>query len=174
MAFGAHILVVTAAVMGVARIRGWRWLAIGGIAGSTGLALLLLTISTLTAWFTLGLLLVALFAVHVTSMVAGIEARPDPLEDRPAARLAIGAVLCVVLVGVLAILTWDTNANPALAFMIATMSEGEMPTPIGIFRNVARESFDAAMHRQLGEARAKYGEGNLEKLLYSGDVWEVK
>ena len=109
VAFGAHILVVTAAVMGVARIRGWRWLAIGGIAGSTGLALLLLTISTLTAWFTLGLLLVALFAVHVTSLVAGIEPRPEPLEDRPAARLAIGAVLGVVLVGVLAILTWETQ-----------------------------------------------------------------
>jgi hypothetical protein len=109
VAFGAHILVVTAAVMGVARIRGWRWLAIGGIAGSTALALLLLTIPTLTAWFTLGLLLVALFAVHVASLVAGIEARPEPLEDRPAARLAIGAVLGVVLVGVLAILTWDTQ-----------------------------------------------------------------
>ena len=109
VAFGAHILMVTAAVMGVARIRGWRWLAIGGIAGSTALALLLLTISTLTAWFTLGLLLVALFAVHVTSLVAGVEARPDPLEDRPAARLAIGAVLSVVLVGVLAILAWDTQ-----------------------------------------------------------------
>ncbi len=109
VAFGAHILVVTAAVMGVARIRGWRWLAIGGIAGSTGLALLLLTISTLTAWFTLGLLLVALFAVHVTSLVAGIEDRPDPLEDRPAARLAIGAMLCIVMVSVFAVLAWDTQ-----------------------------------------------------------------
>ncbi|WP_375588018.1 DUF2339 domain-containing protein [Hoeflea alexandrii] len=109
VAFGAHILVVTAAVMGVARIRGWRWLAIGGIAGSTGLALLLLTISTLTAWFTLGLLLVALFAVHVTSLVAGIEDRPDPLEDRPAARLAVGALLCIVMVAVFAVLAWDTQ-----------------------------------------------------------------
>ena len=33
---------------------------------------------------------------------------------------------------------------------------------------------DRDLNRQLGEARAKYGEGNLEKLLYSGDVWEVK
>lgn len=109
VAFAAHILVVTAAVMGVARIRSWRWLAIGGITGSTGLALLLLTIGTLTAWFTLGILLLALFAVHVSSLVAGIETRPDPLEDRPAARLAIGAVLGVVLVGVLAILSWDSQ-----------------------------------------------------------------
>jgi uncharacterized membrane protein len=125
VAFGAHILVVTAAVMGVARIRGWRWLAVGGIAGSTALALLLLTIPTLTAWFTLGLLLVALFAVHVASLVAGIEARPEPLEDRPAARLAIGAVLGVVLVGVFAILTWDTQvpllllASGLAALMVA-------------------------------------------------------
>ncbi|WP_161785030.1 DUF2339 domain-containing protein [Hoeflea sp. BAL378] len=109
VAFAAHILVVTAAVMGVARIRRWRWLAIGGIAGSTGLALLLLTIPTLTVWVTLGILLVALLVVHVASLVAGIEARPDPLEDRPSARLAIGAVLGIVLVGVLAILIWDTQ-----------------------------------------------------------------
>lgn len=113
VAFGAHILVVTAAVMGVARIRGWRWLAIGGIAGSTGLALLLLTIGTLTAWLTLGLLLMALLAVHVLSLVAGIEDRPDPIEDRPAARLAVGALLGVVLVAVLAILAWD-NQVPLL------------------------------------------------------------
>jgi uncharacterized membrane protein len=109
VAFAAHILVVTAAVMGVARIRGWHWLAIGGIAGSTILALLLLTIGTDTARISLGILLAALFAVHIASLVAGIAARPDPLEDRRAFRLAIGATLGVVLVAVLAILVWDNQ-----------------------------------------------------------------
>lgn len=109
VAFAAHILVVTAAVMGVARIRGWQWLAIGGIAGSTVLALLLLTIGTDTARISLGILLAALFAVHIASLVAGIAARPDPLEDRPAFRLALGATLGVVLVAVLAILVWGNQ-----------------------------------------------------------------
>lgn len=101
VAFGSHILVVTAAVMGVARVRGWRWLAIGGIAGSTVLALLLLVIATDAARITLGILLPALFAVHVLSLVTGISERPVPLEDRPMSRLAIAAVLAIMLVSVL-------------------------------------------------------------------------
>lgn len=101
VAFGGHILVVTAAVMGVARIRGWRWLAIGGIAGSTVLSLLLLVIATDAARITFGVLLAALFAVHVTSLVAGISAHPDPLEDRPMSRLAMAATFAIVLVAVL-------------------------------------------------------------------------
>lgn len=109
VAFGAHILVVTAAVMGVARIRGWQWLAIGGIAGSTVLALLLLTIRDDTAQITLGTLLVGLFGVHISSLVGGIAARPDPLEDQPAFRLAIAAMLCVVLVAVLGSLVGDSQ-----------------------------------------------------------------
>ncbi|MCY0095791.1 DUF2339 domain-containing protein [Hoeflea ulvae] len=107
VAFAAHILVVTAAVMGVARIRNWRWLASGGIAGSTILAMLLLTVDTDTARITLSVLMIALFGVHVASLVAGRAERPAPLQDRPAVRLAIGATLCVVLVAVLGTLIRD-------------------------------------------------------------------
>jgi 2-oxoglutarate/2-oxoacid ferredoxin oxidoreductase subunit beta len=71
-------------------------------------------------------------------------------------------------------ITWDPSAaNPAIAFMIAHFVEGVQPTPIGILRDVQFEPFETGMHRQLSEARAKKGDGDLAKLLDSGDVWDV-
>lgn len=72
------------------------------------------------------------------------------------------------------IMTWDVEANPALAYIMASMTEGELPTAIGIFRDVKRETFDSGIHRQMNDATAKYGSGSLEKLVYAGDMWEVK
>ena len=72
------------------------------------------------------------------------------------------------------VITWDVEANPALAHMLASMPEGEMPCPIGIFRNVSREPFDAGVHRQMKEATERFGAGSLEKLIYSGEMWDVE
>lgn len=72
------------------------------------------------------------------------------------------------------ILTWDVAANPALAFIMSSMSEIEMPTPIGVFRNVQRESFDQAVTRQKEAAIEKKGAGTLTDLLHTGDVWTVE
>ncbi len=73
-----------------------------------------------------------------------------------------------------AILTWDMDANPALAYLLAGMEEGVMPTPIGVFRNTKRVSFDAGVHQQIKEATEKHGKGDLKSLIYAGDLWEVK
>ena len=71
-------------------------------------------------------------------------------------------------------IVWDpTAANPAIAFMIAHFVESQQPTPIGVFRDVKCESFDEQVHAQIASARAKKGEGDLAKLLDSGDVWDV-
>jgi 2-oxoglutarate ferredoxin oxidoreductase subunit beta len=72
------------------------------------------------------------------------------------------------------IMTWDETANPAQAFIMSSMSETEMPTPIGIFRDIKRESFDKAVVRQNSAALESKGAGTLEELLHSGDVWTVK
>ncbi|WP_417423436.1 DUF2339 domain-containing protein [Hoeflea sp.] len=114
VAFGLHILVVTAAVMGVARIRGWLWLAIGGIVGSTLLTPLLLTIGTDVAGVMLGVLLLLLFGVHLGSLVVGVSDRPKPLADRPALWIAFAATLEIVLIAVVA--AWTGGAHfPVLA-----------------------------------------------------------
>src|ERR1041384_1737154 len=64
--------------------------------------------------------------------------------------------------------------DPALAFMLAHVSTGPtMPTPIGIFREVARPVYGEEMDRQLAVASEKLGPGDLNKLLTSGDTWDV-
>jgi len=52
-------------------------------------------------------------------------------------------------------------------FSVSTM-------PIGVFRSVDAPCFDAAVHEQIAQVVAKKGKGDLKKLLYSGDVWEVR
>ena len=47
------------------------------------------------------------------------------------------------------------------------------PTCIGIFRNVERAVYGDLIQRQIEMATAKLGEGDLSKLLHSGDTWEV-
>jgi 2-oxoglutarate ferredoxin oxidoreductase subunit beta len=58
--------------------------------------------------------------------------------------------------------------------MLAHIATGPtMPTPIGIFRDVDRPVYGEEMERQLAVARDKLGVGSVEKLLTSGDTWEV-
>ena len=64
------------------------------------------------------------------------------------------------------------ESNLALAFMLANF-EPPMPTPVGVFYCVPRPTYDAAMNRQLEEARTKMGVGDPQKLLRQGDTWTV-
>jgi 2-oxoglutarate ferredoxin oxidoreductase subunit beta len=63
--------------------------------------------------------------------------------------------------------------NPAMAFMLGRMGPPLFPTPLGVFRKVRRPSIDEMQDEQLKAARAKKGEGDLEKLLNSGETWIV-
>jgi 2-oxoglutarate ferredoxin oxidoreductase subunit beta len=65
--------------------------------------------------------------------------------------------------------------SPALAFSLAQLSHQPTgPTPIGIFREVQRPVYGEAMERQLEAAKRQLGEGDLGKLLRSGDTWTVE
>jgi 2-oxoglutarate ferredoxin oxidoreductase subunit beta len=68
----------------------------------------------------------------------------------------------------------EKAAEPSLAFMLSRMRYPEFPEPMGIFRAVDAPLFEEGVHQQLKDAEAKMGPGTLEKLIYSGDVWEVK
>ncbi len=75
-----HVLAVTAAVLGMARIREWRWLAVGGVAASLVWGLLVGEIRD-PATIPAELLLVAgLVAIYVGGFLAG--AAPTALRDR--------------------------------------------------------------------------------------------
>ena len=62
--------------------------------------------------------------------------------------------------------------NLALAFMLGNF-EPPMPTPIGVFYDESRPTYDGAVNQQLTDAVAKLGAGDLKKLLERGDTWTV-
>jgi 2-oxoglutarate ferredoxin oxidoreductase subunit beta len=64
--------------------------------------------------------------------------------------------------------------NPASAFALAHLSAGPTtPTAIGVFRDVRRPFYGELMDAQIARATEKLGTGDLEKLLHSGDTWDV-
>jgi 2-oxoglutarate/2-oxoacid ferredoxin oxidoreductase subunit beta len=66
------------------------------------------------------------------------------------------------------------TADPAYAFALSRLGETDFThTPIGVFRNVARPSYDEMMAAQLEEARARQGQGDLAALLAGSDTWQV-
>jgi 2-oxoglutarate ferredoxin oxidoreductase subunit beta len=64
--------------------------------------------------------------------------------------------------------------DPSLAFMLSRLSHGaDGPTPIGVFRDVQRPVYDELLAGQLERAATKQGAGDLDRLLRSGDTWEL-
>ena len=70
---------------------------------------------------------------------------------------------------------WNSGVeNPGMAFTMAQATDSDLPTPIGVLRNVQRPTLDELIHHQIDQAKSARGEGSLEQLVYSGDTWEVK
>jgi 2-oxoglutarate ferredoxin oxidoreductase subunit beta len=66
------------------------------------------------------------------------------------------------------------DPDPSVAFALSRLDSPAFEhTPIGIFRQVARPSYDELMRAQLEEAVDRHGEGDLASLLGSGDTWRV-
>jgi 2-oxoglutarate ferredoxin oxidoreductase subunit beta len=65
-------------------------------------------------------------------------------------------------------------ADPSVAFMLARMEQPLFPQPVGIFREVVRETYEDLLAAQITEAVAQKGKGSLEKLINSGDTWVVE
>lgn len=63
--------------------------------------------------------------------------------------------------------------EPTLAYLLSRMRHPEFPEPIGVFRAVQRPIYDVELNKQVAEARAKRGEGDLNKLYSSGECWTV-
>jgi 2-oxoglutarate ferredoxin oxidoreductase subunit beta len=84
-------------------------------------------------------------------------------------------VVEVADVGEDALLVHDEHRdNPGLAFQLSHLSRGPYePTPIGVFRDVDRPEYGEGMARQIDEATARRGPGDLGALLRSGSSWTV-
>ena len=71
-------------------------------------------------------------------------------------------------------LVWDEDEpNPAIAFMLAQMGPPDFPTPVGVFRAVEAPRYHEGVSRQIEEQIEARGQGSLEDLIYSGELWTV-
>jgi 2-oxoglutarate ferredoxin oxidoreductase subunit beta len=85
------------------------------------------------------------------------------------------AIVNVAEVGESALLVHDAHAeNPATAFALSRLSDPVtlVDTPIGIFRDVAKPSYDELARDQLARAAAN-GAGDLATLISGSDTWQV-
>jgi 2-oxoglutarate ferredoxin oxidoreductase subunit beta len=66
--------------------------------------------------------------------------------------------------------------DPSYAFALSRLPELDLRhTPIGVFRDISRPSYDTIVNDQLAAARARAGdpEADLAALLNSGDTWTI-
>ena len=94
------------------------------------------------------------------------------------ARLADGSigVVDVATVGEDAPLVHDAHADdPGVAFSLSRLSDPTTldDTPIGVFRDVQRPTYDSLMADQIDRAVATQGEGDLGALLAGSDTWVI-
>jgi len=67
------------------------------------------------------------------------------------------------------------ETNPVITNLLLEMTFNDaMPTPFGILRAVDEPTYDELLVNQIAEVKQAKGEGTLEDLFLSGDVWEVK
>ena len=63
--------------------------------------------------------------------------------------------------------------DPCFAFMLARMDFPNFPVPVGVFRSVAKATYEDLMEEQVQDSIRRMGPGNLGDLLNSGDTWVV-
>ncbi|MCB9673665.1 MAG: 2-oxoacid:ferredoxin oxidoreductase subunit beta [Alphaproteobacteria bacterium] len=65
-------------------------------------------------------------------------------------------------------------SNKALATWLAELDgSGEFPVPVGLFYKEDRPTYDGGFVEQIAEAKEKFGQGDLNRLINAGDTWEV-
>ncbi|MEW5978513.1 MAG: 2-oxoacid:ferredoxin oxidoreductase subunit beta [Acidobacteriota bacterium] len=64
--------------------------------------------------------------------------------------------------------------EPHLANLLARMDCPDFPVPVGVFRSVAKPTYDELLEAQVQDAVGRMGPGNLDKLLNAGDTWVIE
>ena len=101
-------------------------------------------------------------------------ARPAPGAETRGARAAPGAETADAEAADGFVVHDSQRDDPSYAFALSRLdSEDFAHTPIGVFRQVERPSYDGLMAEQIETAKAGQGAGDLSALLSSGDTWQV-
>jgi 2-oxoglutarate ferredoxin oxidoreductase subunit beta len=64
--------------------------------------------------------------------------------------------------------------NPSLAYLLSRLNYPNFPEPIGVFRNDKMPTLEERYENQIADVKKKEGDGDLKKLLFAGDMWEIK
>lgn len=67
----------------------------------------------------------------------------------------------------------ERQAEPSLAYLLSRMHHPAFPEPMGVFRCVERPTYEDMMLRQVRDAVAAKGKGNLDDLFDDGETWMV-
>lgn len=68
----------------------------------------------------------------------------------------------------------EFSAEPILAMILAHITDDPaFPTPIGVFRQIQKETYDGAIASQIDFVTEKRGKGDLKKALFGANTWEV-
>jgi len=96
-------------------------------------------------------------------------------KDRGLRFTSYGSLEAVDVSGAGPLLTHDAHAaDPSYAFALSRLDSSDFAhTPIGLFRQVPRPSYDDLMAEQIETARERQGDGDLASLLTGGDTWQV-
>ncbi len=68
----------------------------------------------------------------------------------------------------------EKRMNSDYAFMLSRMNLPEFPVPMGVLRSVEKPSYEVEVKKQIDQVVAKKGSGDLKKLLYSGEIWDIQ
>ncbi len=68
----------------------------------------------------------------------------------------------------------ELTESPVNAIILAHIDDShDMPTPIGVFRQYFKETYDKGIETQIDLITKKKGKGELEKTIFGGNTWEV-
>ena len=68
----------------------------------------------------------------------------------------------------------EFDESPLRAIFLAHLTDYEgLPTPVGVFRQIKKETYDSGIEEQIAGVKKIKGEGDLDKMLFNGNTWEV-
>lgn len=68
----------------------------------------------------------------------------------------------------------EKAAEPSLAFLLSRMRHPEFPEPVGVFRAVEQPTYVDLVRKQVTQAIAQKGQGDLQALLTGSETWTVE
>jgi 2-oxoglutarate ferredoxin oxidoreductase subunit beta len=68
----------------------------------------------------------------------------------------------------------EFDESPLRAIFLSHLTDYEgFPTPVGVFRQIKKDTYDNGIQEQIAGVKDKKGEGDLDKVLFNGNTWEV-